>query len=144
MSVLHIDPGGGGVLFDVRPESPIPIYEQIVTQVIFGVASGVLKVGEMIPSVRDLGQRLVVHPNPVARAFQELERMGVVAARRGKGMEVTPEAPALCRGRRQEIVRGRIRDALREAVSSELSPEDIRRLVDEELRRVHGQGNGRS
>jgi GntR family transcriptional regulator len=129
------------VLFDVRRESPIPIYEQIVTQVIFGVASGVLKVGELIPSVRELGQRLLVHPNTVARAFQDLERLGVVAARPGKGMEVTPEAPGLCRARRQEIVRGRIRDALREAVYSDLEPEDIRRLVDEELERVNGNSS---
>jgi GntR family transcriptional regulator len=127
------------MLFDVHPESPIPIYEQIVTQVIFGVASGDLEVGELIPSVRDLAQRLVVHPNTVARAFQELERRGMVTARRGKGMEVVAEAPARCRQQRQEIVRGRIREALREAASSALSPEDIRRLVDEELGRMNGK-----
>jgi GntR family transcriptional regulator len=129
------------VLFDIHQQSPIPIYEQIINQVIFGVASGLLKPGELIPSVRELGQRLTVHPNTVARAFQELERQGVVAARRGKGMEVTPDAPFLCRGRRQEIVRDRIREALREAVSSDLAAEDIRRLVDEELARVNGKAS---
>jgi GntR family transcriptional regulator len=130
------------MLFDVRPESPIPIYEQIVTQVIFGVAAGTLEVGELIPSVRELAQRLLVHPNTVARAFQELERRGVVTARRGRGMEVAEEGRMLCRQERQEIVRARIREALREAASSALPVEDVRRLVEEELSRVNGKPRG--
>jgi GntR family transcriptional regulator len=127
------------MLFDIHPDSPIPIYEQIVRQVIFGVASGSLETGALIPSVRDLAQRLLVHPNTVARAFQELERRGVVMAKRGRGMEVTPEAQSLCQSQRQDLVRGRIREALREAASSALPPEDIRRLVEEELTRVNGK-----
>jgi GntR family transcriptional regulator len=127
------------MLFDVQPESPVPIYEQIVAQVIFGIASGDLGVGALIPSVRDLAVRIRVHPNTVAKAYQDLERQGVVATKRGRGMEVTAEAPAVCRARRQEIVRGRLREALREAASSALAPEDIRRLVDEELARVNGR-----
>ena len=127
------------MLFDVQPESPVPIYEQIVAQVIFGIASGDLEVGALIPSVRDLAVRIRVHPNTVAKAYQDLERQGVVATKRGRGMEVTAEAPAVCRARRQEIVRGRLREALREAASSALAPEDIRRLVDEELTRVNGK-----
>jgi GntR family transcriptional regulator len=124
---------------DIEPSSSIPIYEQIVAQVIFSVASGSLVVGELIPSVRELGERLQVHPNTVARAFQELERRGVVTARRGRGMEVTTEAPQLCRGARQDIVRQRIRDALREAASSAMEPADVRRLVEEELARANGK-----
>jgi GntR family transcriptional regulator len=127
------------VLFRIRPDSPIPIYEQIVAQVAFGIAAGGLEVGAMIPSVRELAQRLLVHPNTVARAFQELERRGVVAARRGRGMEVTLEAPAACRNLRQEIIRGRIREALREAMSSALPPEDVRQLVEEELAKANGE-----
>jgi GntR family transcriptional regulator len=127
------------MLFDIHTDSPIPIYEQIVAQVIFGIASGSLEVGTLIPSVRELAVQLTVHPNTVARAFQELERRGVVAAKRGRGMEVTPDAPGVCRAERQDIVRGRIREALREAVSSALDPEAIRRLVEEELGRVNGR-----
>ena len=127
------------MLWRIEPDSAIPIYEQIVAQVIFGVASGSLEAGALIPSVRDLAGRLTVHPNTVARAFQELERQGVVTARRGRGMEVTPDALKLCQGRRQEILRSRIRDVLREAVSSSLPNDDIRRLVEDELTRVNGQ-----
>jgi GntR family transcriptional regulator len=126
------------MILDIHPDSPIPIYEQIVAQITFAVASGALDTGALIPSVRELAQRIVVNPNTVARAYQELERRGVLEARRGCGMEVTTRAPAACRAERQAIVRGRIRAALHEAVSSALSPEDIRRLVEEELTRVNG------
>ena len=127
------------MLFRIEPESSIPIYEQIVAQVIFGVAAGSLEVGALILSVRELAEKLTVHPNTVARAYQELERKGVVVARRGKGMEVTPAAPRLCHQERQTILRNRVRDVLREAVSSALPLDDIRKLVEEELTKVNGQ-----
>jgi GntR family transcriptional regulator len=131
------------MLFDIHPDSSVPIYEQIVAQITFHVATGALEAGTLIPSVRELGSQLVVNPNTVARAFQELERRGIVAARRGLGMEVTREAPHLCRRQRAEIIRGRLRDALREAVSSGLVSEEIRKLVDEELAHVNGQRRSR-
>ena len=59
------------MLIEVHPQSTVPIYEQIVSQVIFGVAAGGLVPGSLIPSVRDLAQRLLVHPNTVAKAFCE-------------------------------------------------------------------------
>jgi GntR family transcriptional regulator len=126
------------MLFAIPTDGPVPIYEQIVAQVIYGVAADMLQVGTLIPSVRELAERLLVHPNTVARAFQELERSGIVTARRGVGMEVTAEAPAVCQTKRQELVRQRIRQALREAASSALAPEDIRKLVEEELALANG------
>ncbi len=131
------------MIFTIQPDGPVAIYEQIVAQVIYGVAAGTLEAGTLIPSVRDIAQQLRVNPNTVARAFQELERAGVVTARRGRGMEVTETAPAACKARRQEIVRARIRQALREAVASVLSPEEIRRLVEEELAAVNGTSRSR-
>jgi GntR family transcriptional regulator len=126
------------VIISIQPDGAIPIYEQIEVQVIYGVAAGTLEVGTLIPSVRELAQQLLVHPNTVARAFQELERAGVVTPRRGRGMEVTEDAPAACRFRRQELVRNRIRQALREAATSTLPPDEIRRLVEEELAALNG------
>src|SRR5947209_19090417 len=119
------------MIFQIRPDSPIPIYEQIVTQVTFGIASGGLEPGTLIPSVRELAETLLVHPNTVARAFQELEREGIVTARRGVGMEVSAGAAATCRTKRRELVQGRSRQALREASASGLTAEEIRRLVDD-------------
>lgn len=132
------------MLFHIHPDGAVPIYEQIVAQVIYGVAAGTLEAGALIPSVRELAETLVVHPNTVARAFQELEREGIVAARRGVGMEVTAGAPSACVTKRRALVQDRIRQALREAASSALSAEEIRRLVEEELAAVNGQRRGKA
>jgi GntR family transcriptional regulator len=126
------------MLISIQPDGGVPIYEQIVAQVIYGVAAGTLEVGTFIPSVRELAEQLLVHPNTVARAYQELERAGVVTARRGRGMEVTEDGPAACRAKRKELVRSRIQEALREAAASVLSPDEIRRIVEEELAAVNG------
>jgi GntR family transcriptional regulator len=127
------------MFFRIEPDSPVPIFQQIVAQVIFGVAAGSLRPGELIPSVRELAQEVTVHPNTVAKAYQELEKEKVLLTRRGRGMEVSAEAPGLCRGLRQRIVRLRLQYALQEAVSSALPAEEIRIIVDEELARLNGQ-----
>src|SRR5436305_4457776 len=127
------------MLFTIHADGGPPIYEQIVAQVIYGVAAGTVQTGGLIPSVRELAETLLVHPNTVARAFQELEREGIVTARRGVGMEVTAGAQAACRGKRRELIQGRIRQALREAVASGLTAEELRRLVEDELTAVNGK-----
>jgi GntR family transcriptional regulator len=130
------------MLISLRSDSPVPIYEQIIAQVTFAVAAGDLAPGDMVPSVRDLAADLVVNPNTVARAFQELERLGVLAGKRGLGMEVTPDGPKLCRDRRKGLVLTRLREALREAASAGLSPADVCRMVEDEWPRLHGTRNG--
>jgi GntR family transcriptional regulator len=126
------------MLIDVQIDSRVPVYQQIINQVTYAVASGTLPVGSLILSVRELAGQLTINPNTVARAYQELERCGVVRARRGLGMEITPEAPGLCKDHRKEIVRDRIREAIREAVRSALPAKVIRQLVDEELAQTNG------
>ncbi|MGF1582101.1 MAG: GntR family transcriptional regulator [Gemmataceae bacterium] len=126
------------MLFDIQPNSAVPIFEQIVAQVIYGIASGTLPAGTMIPSVRELAEKILVHPNTVSKAFQELERRGVIIARRGKGMEVTAEGPEICCKQRQEILRKRIRDVLREAALA-LPHEQLRELVEEEFQHIQEQ-----
>ena len=122
----------------IQPDGTVPIYEQIFAQVIFGVASGAVEPGSLIPSIRELAQQLVVHPNTVARAFQELDRQGVVTAKRGRGMEVTPDAPQVCQRLRRDIIKKRIREALREAVSSAMPVEELRQLLDQEFAAANG------
>lgn len=127
----------------VRPDSPVPIYEQILTQAVFAVANGDLPPGEMLPSVRDLSAELVVNPNTVVRAYQELERLGVIEAKRGLGMEVTADGPKVCRERRKGIVLTRLREALREAASAGLDAEDVRQMVTTEWPKLNTSRNGK-
>jgi GntR family transcriptional regulator len=119
--------------------SPLPFYEQIIDRITFAVAVGDLEPGTLIPSVRELAQQLLVAPNTVARAFQELERRGIIEAKRGRGMEVTAEAPALARRQRREVIREQLRHALSEAFASGLPTGEIRQLVQEELHRANGE-----
>jgi GntR family transcriptional regulator len=127
------------MLFDIQTDSAVPIYEQILAQMIYNIAAGNPPPGELLPlSVRDLAQKLMVNPNTVARAVAELERRGIVTARRGMGMEVTPRGPALCRKQREDIVRQRVRAALREGALA-LPADDLRGLVEEELVRTNGK-----
>ena len=131
------------MLLAVRPDSPVPIYEQIAAQVVFGVAAGDPPPGGLVPSVRDLAQRLLVNPNTVARAYQDLERLGVLESKRGRGMEVTAAAPALCDARRLEIIRDRLRDVLREAAASGLTAADVRTMVEDEWAKLNGRARRR-
>lgn len=71
--------------YHIDPSSGTPIYRQLVDQVRQAVASGVLRAGDKLPSVRDLAVELAVNPNTVAKAYQELEREGVIETPRGKG-----------------------------------------------------------
>jgi GntR family transcriptional regulator len=131
------------MLLAVRPDSPVPIYEQIAAQVVFGVAAGDPPPGELVPSVRELAQRLLVNPNTVARAYQDLERLGVLESKRGRGMEVTAKAPSLCDARRREIVRDRLRDVLREAAAGGLRIDDLQAMLDDEWAQLNGRGRRR-
>jgi Predicted transcriptional regulators len=66
-----------------------PLYEQILHQMRHAIARGEIKLGEKIPSVRELSQRLKINPNTVMRAYQELERDGLSETRRGQGTFIT-------------------------------------------------------
>lgn len=118
----------------IKTESDQPIYEQIVAQVVYAVAGGTLAAGELIPSVRELAETLLVNPNTVARAYQELERQGFVEARRGMGMEVTAAAPDAARARRRELAAKHLRAALDEALGGGMGESEVRELVDHILK----------
>jgi GntR family transcriptional regulator len=126
------------MIIHIQPDSPVAVYEQIVAQVTFAVAAGALRPGDFIPSVRDLANELYINPNTVAKAFGELEKNGVVEARRGRGTVIAAEAVDFCRKERLRIVRERIRDALREAVFSGLPVDEINSVVQQELAQARG------
>ena len=69
------------------------LYEQIIEGVKAEILSGVLREGEALPSIRQMALELRVNPNTVARAYQELERQGVVTTAQGRGVFVSGEKP---------------------------------------------------
>lgn len=126
------------MLLRIDAHAATPIFEQIVAQIVFAVARGDLTPGELIPSVRELAQELLVNPNTVARAYGELERQSVLVTRRGRGMEVTLDARRACQRAREEQIRQRFRADLRDAAGSGLPAARVRKLLADELRRAYG------
>src|SRR5260221_603289 len=66
---------------EVDPKAPSPPSEQIADQVRYAVASGRMKAGDRLPSVRGLAETAIVNPNTVAKAYRDLEREGTVETR---------------------------------------------------------------
>lgn len=71
------------IQIDLR--SNLAIYEQIVAQFKEQIVRGLLRPGDAIPSIRKLAMETRTNPNTVARAYQELERMGLIENLIGKG-----------------------------------------------------------
>ncbi|GAA0382729.1 GntR family transcriptional regulator [Bacillus horti] len=71
--------------FNLNPRSHVPIWEQIVHQMKEMVMKEIFSPQDKIPSVRELSSQLVINPNTVSKAYQELERQGVIETIRGKG-----------------------------------------------------------
>jgi GntR family transcriptional regulator len=89
----------------VDPNSHVPIYEQIVRHIRGSVAAGVYRAGESLPSIRTLALDLLVTPNTVQRAYQELERQGLIYTRKGLGVFVTEGGHASAQTRSEAAVR---------------------------------------
>ncbi|MBI2931884.1 MAG: GntR family transcriptional regulator [Planctomycetes bacterium] len=111
--------------------SPAPIFGQIVQQVRQAVAQGLLHAGDRLPTVRELADELVVNPNTIAKAYTELERAGVIAARRGAGTFIADGQCALTAEERERILTRKIEECLTEAVHLGLTQKHVLRLFTE-------------
>ena len=72
--------------------SGIPVYKQIIHHVQAAVAAGRLGAGDQLPTIRALHEKLDVNPNTVAKAYRELQHLGVLAAEHGSGCYIAPTA----------------------------------------------------
>ena len=110
-----------------------PIYRQIIDQVRLGVATGALRPGQAMPSVRSLAERLVVNANTVVKAYAELVRDGVLEAQQGMGFFVAEKRQIYSKVERLRRLRLAVDDFIHEAVFLDFSAEEIRQVVDEKL-----------
>jgi GntR family transcriptional regulator len=111
-------------LFSIATGSPEPIYRQLVEQVRRLSASGQLRPGDEMPSVREIAQALALNPMTVSKAYSLLEMEGVLARRRGLGMVVAESAPAQPADR-ADLLRPTLERAAVEARQLELDPETV-------------------
>ncbi|HKQ78382.1 MAG TPA: GntR family transcriptional regulator [Blastocatellia bacterium] len=71
--------------FNIDSEDPTPIYAQLERAIRFAIATERLRVGEQLPTVRQLAVDLKINANTVAKVYAELERAGILETRRGVG-----------------------------------------------------------
>jgi GntR family transcriptional regulator len=109
----------------------VPIYRQIVNQVKYLVASGLLLPGEELPPIRTLALQLKVTPNTVVKAYGELEIAGVIHKRQGSGTFVSERRPQLALRERRRVIEQRIDALLAEAHQLNFTADDVLRLVRE-------------
>jgi len=107
-----------------------PPSRQIVEAVLDAVAAGALAPGQKLLSVRALAAEALVNPNTAARAYRDLEAMGVVEGRNGLGVFVTQKGPALARAARAEETLERFQRAAAEARRAGHGEEELRALLE--------------
>ncbi|MGD8454532.1 MAG: GntR family transcriptional regulator [Phycisphaerae bacterium] len=116
--------------FDVAPSSGVPIYRQLMDQVMAELASGRLQPDDLLPSVREVAEQLQVNPMTVSKAYSRLEAQGVVELVRGRGMRVrTPVALGSVRERQAQL-RPLLEQTIARAYQLRLTKAQVQAILD--------------
>lgn len=120
--------------FHLEPSGGLPIYLQIMNQVKTAAAGGLIKTGDQLPSVRELAVELTVNPNTIAKAYQELEREGIIKTLRGRGTFLAEGGGTALRDEEKYRLIGEAIDRVFvEAHHLQVEPPDVERLFRERL-----------
>lgn len=128
----------------VNTASRLPIYQQLMQQIREAIARGELRPEERLPSVRHLGEELVVNPNTIARVYRELERDGILVTRPGLGVFISQPGTELTRVARDRRLSELLDHLLTEAVHLGFTAEEVLRLVSERVKQYQWNADGPS
>ncbi len=117
-----------------------PVYLQVVDQIKSAAASGALRAGEPLPSIRPLAEQLRINRNTVAKAYAELESQGIIATLAGKGCFVTENNSPFKKSVRQKMLADDIDAAIVQAHHLQVNEKEFLELLKERLE-VFGQKN---
>lgn len=118
----------------IQPAAPEPIYRQIVGQLHRMIASGQLKPGDLLPSVREVAGFHAINPMTVSRAYSLLEAEGALERLRGKGMAVAATHRRVQpEDKRMQLIEPHLHELARQARELELSAEPVLRRLSELL-----------
>jgi len=121
----------------ISPHSGVPIWRQVVDQVLYAVGVGLLKKGDPLPTLRDLSSELGVNINTLIRAFRELERLGVVEMTRGVGTRIA--GPPALPVPPETLLKNLLDEFLLRATRLGLSPEQAIQILQKKLEEMkHG------
>ncbi|MCI1965694.1 MAG: GntR family transcriptional regulator [Oscillospiraceae bacterium] len=110
-------------MFVLDYKSRLPIYEQLYRSITRMAALGAMEQGESLPSVRSLAQELGVNPNTVQKAYQMLERDGIIFSVQGKGSFLAGDESAVAR--RKQLTLEKVRDAVTEAAACGVTKKEV-------------------
>jgi GntR family transcriptional regulator len=127
------------VLLDVDQQSGVPIYVQLVDRVRHALTVGTLRPGERLPTVRALAKELAVAPNTVVKAYNELQRAGLIESRPGVGTVVVGDLEEVASEQQIEDLYRRLGVLVRDAVGLGITEDELWERLDAEFERVVGR-----
>lgn len=126
-------------MIQIDLQSRVPIYEQLKTQIIRLSMLGVLDENERLPSVRSLAREIGINPNTVQKAYQDLERDGIIYTVSGKGSFVSADLAVKKQVREKALAA--VTESARKAASCGCSDEEILDSVNRGIKREQsGEG----
>ena len=111
--------------FHLDLHSGVPVYRQIIDQVMGGMAAGVLNRGDQLPTVRQLAVDLSINPNTVIRAYRELEIRGLLDTQQGTGTFIGDQKVEQDAPERQRLLNQLVGDFVARAGSSGFTVEEL-------------------
>jgi GntR family transcriptional regulator len=127
------------MLIQLNYKSGKPVYLQVVDQIRAAAASGVLRAGEPLPSIRPLAEQLRVNRNTIAKAYAELEGQGVIETIAGKGCFLSGNHSPFKKEVRQKMLAQDIDAAIVQAHHLQVGDRDFLNLVKERLENFQQQ-----
>jgi GntR family transcriptional regulator len=121
------------MLLQISFKSGKPVYLQLVDQIRYAAASGGLRAGESLPSIRPLAEELQVNRNTVAKAYAELESQGVIETIPGKGCVLKESNSSFTKSAREKILIKEIDEAIVAAHHLQVDRDAFLALVKERL-----------
>ena len=137
------------MLFHIDFKSGKPVYLQLVDQVRAASASGALRAGEALPSIRPLAEQLRVNRNTIAKAYAELESQGVIETQQGRGSVLRPNASPLKKDSRRRAIAEALDAAVVQAHHMQSTRAEFLALAEErydafEQKRTRSAASGRA
>ena len=135
------------MLFQINFKSGKPVYVQLIDQIRHAAASGALREGEALPSLRPLAEELRINRNTVAKAYAELENQGVIETVPGKGCFLKGVNSPFTKQARHKLLIQEIDQAIVAAHHLQIEDADLLGLVRDRLkhfaRRVESAETGK-
>ena len=122
--------------------SGIPIYLQVVERIKERIASGRLKPGDQLPTVRSMALELRVNFNTIARAYRILDEVGIISTQQGRGtyiLEMPP--PEVAENLRQQSLEALTQRYISDVVRLGSSPNEIARMIQEQVAKSKETGS---